>query len=159
MSTRILLPRTTETIDPEIQAIFDAMLTYMTDQDLPNCNAFANWVGNGTNLGISATQRNGNRFNYTYFIQGPSVSVQPVNPALGPGATMQFSATALNADGTPDTTATFTWSMTPGQPGSIDANGLYTAPATIATQMTSSIVCSLVGQPNAWTTATLSLHP
>jgi len=54
-----------------------------------------------------------------------SVSIFPTSVSLAPGATEQFSETVSNA-GDPSVT----WRALAG---SIDANGLYTAPATVGT--------------------------
>lgn len=58
-----------------------------------------------------------------------SVSVSPSSAGLNPGATQQFTATALDQFNDPlATQPTITWSLDPLSAGTIDANGLYTAP-------------------------------
>jgi hypothetical protein len=74
----------------------------------------------------------------TFVVLGPSVDiipplpygVSPVAVSLGPGQTQQFVASLPS-----------TWSISPAT-GSIDANGLYTAPASIATQATVTVTAT-----------------
>lgn len=54
-----------------------------------------------------------------------SVSISPTTASLAPGATQQFSATVSNA-----TDTSVTWKA---GTGTVDANGMYTAPATTGT--------------------------
>jgi hypothetical protein len=58
-----------------------------------------------------------------------TVVVQPSNVSLDSNATQQFAATAYDQFGKPMATQpNFAWSLAPLSVGSIDSNGLYTAP-------------------------------
>ncbi len=58
-----------------------------------------------------------------------SVSIGPSVARIAPGATQQFTAAELDQFGQSITTSDpVAWSLPAGTPGSIDANGLYTAP-------------------------------
>lgn len=54
-----------------------------------------------------------------------AVSVSPTSATLALGATQQFSATVQNA-----TDSSVVWSVSPDGAGSVDQNGMFTAPAT-----------------------------
>jgi len=142
-------------VDPQLQAIFDAMLAYMSDT-YPTLNAFASFDANGTNVGVNVTDYSGNRWSYTEFIQGIRVTVEPMGTVLGPGGTQQFNATATNPDGSAVAGAAFVWTMQPGALGTISATGLYTAPATVAANGFDTIRCQHSGGVS-WTTMTVSL--
>lgn len=144
-------------VDPEIKAIFDAMLAYM-GTEYPTCNCFANYDGMGTNMGINCTDTTGNRWSYTEYQQGVRVTITPTGASLGPGQQQQFTATATNPDGTAVAGATFTWSLQPGAAGSVSSAGLYVAPASIAINGSESLRCQLTGG-NSWATMAVSLHP
>ncbi len=63
-----------------------------------------------------------------------SVTVAPANVGLLPNATQQFTATALDQFGSAMATQpTFTWSIDPLGVGSVNSNGLYTAPNSTGT--------------------------
>ena len=58
-----------------------------------------------------------------------SVAVTPTNPSVGDGYQLQLTGVALDQFGKPmDTQPTFTWSLVSGL-GTLDANGVYTAPS------------------------------
>lgn len=141
-------------IDPQIQAIFDATQTYMTANSLPSCNSYVTKSGSGTNMGISCITADGNTYNYTYFVKGVQVLVTPTGATAGPAETVQFTATAQNADGSTVAGATFTWKA---GVGTISATGLYTAPATIAANIPDTVTCTL-SDGSAWSTVTIQLH-
>ncbi len=146
-------------IDPQIQAIFDAMFAYMQTIGVPTCNSWANRTGNGTSYGISVTGLDGSQASQTFFTPGDKVAVTPTNPSLGPGETQQFTATATDADGVDIPSPTFTWRMAAGSPGNVDAaTGLYTAPAAIPNQTTAQVTAAL-SDDSAWTTVMVALHP
>jgi Bacterial Ig-like domain (group 2) len=152
-----MLPKPKD-IDPTIQAIFDAMFNLMQAKGVPTCNAWANQTGNGMGYGVSITGFDGAQVSYSYFTPGSRVVITPPNATVGPGATMQFSATATDANGGDLPGATFTWRMAAGSPGMVDATGLYTAPATITTQ-TSAMLTAALSDNSAWATASIALMP
>jgi hypothetical protein len=127
-----------EMMDPAIQSIFDAMRSYMVANSLPSCSTTASESGSGTTETISCMEANGDSYTYTYFSKGVTVAIQPATVSLGPGGTQQFTATATNPDGSAVAAAAFTWSLLSG-PGSIDASGLYTAPASVSAAANASI--------------------
>ncbi|MBM4781560.1 MAG: hypothetical protein GQE15_28120, partial [Archangiaceae bacterium] len=55
-----------------------------------------------------------------------TITISPTSASIGPGATQQFTATALNATGQPVAGAPITWSVVNGG-GTISASGLFTA--------------------------------
>jgi hypothetical protein len=146
------------TIDPGIQAIFDAMFSYMESIQVPACNSWANLTGNGTSYGISVTASDGSQQSQTYFTPGSKVTVMPTGGNLGPRETQQFTATATDASGAEIAGASFTWSLQAGNPGSVDATGLYTAPATIPNQ-TTALVTAMLSDNTAWSQVMITLHP
>ena len=148
----------TKALDPQVQAIFDAMFAFMDAQDVPTCNAWANRVGNGISYGISATAFDGSQLSNTYFAPGTKVMVAPSNPMLGPNGTQQFTASATDVDGVEIAGATFTWKMQAGSFGTISATGLYTAPASIPAQ-TLAVVVATLSDSSAWSSANITLMP
>lgn len=147
-----------ETIDPGIQAIFDAMFSYMQSISVPSCNSWANHTGNGVSYGISVTASDGSQVNHTYFLPGSKVTVTPTGGNVGPGETVQFAATATDSTGAEIAGASFTWSLQAGNPGSVDATGLYTAPAAVPYQ-TTALVTATLSDGTAWTQVLVTVHP
>lgn len=148
--------------DPEVQAIFDAMTNFMGNE-YNSTAATTTMDGTGTGQSINCVAVDGGKWNYYEFSPGVKVSVSPPTASLGPGGTQQFAASAKNPDGTPVASPTFVWSTITGTSGtspqgSIDANGLYTAPATIAFNASDSLKCAL-GGTQAYVTFMVSLHP
>ena len=79
------------------------------------------------------------------------VSLSPTSATLGASGTQQFTPTV---SGTPNTAVT--WAISPAT-GSIDANGLYTAPASIAAAQTVTVTATSVADPNKSGNATVDL--
>lgn len=81
------------------------------------------------------------------------VSVTPATATLRRSQTQRFAATVTYA-----TDTTVTWSISPNV-GTIDASGLYTAPATITSQQT--VTVTALSRADNWTTgaATITLLP
>src|SRR5207244_4019719 len=82
------------------------------------------------------------------------VSVSPASGTLFVGQTQQFTATVTNA-----TNTAVTWSLSPASAGTISAAGVYTAPASIASQQTVTITATSQADPNKTATATITLAP
>jgi hypothetical protein len=80
-----------------------------------------------------------------------TVSVTPGTGSLYPSGTQQFTATVTNA-----TNTSVTWSA---NLGTISATGLYTAPATIATQQTATITATSAANTGVSGTASITLTP
>ncbi|MFN7925699.1 MAG: malectin domain-containing carbohydrate-binding protein [Bryobacteraceae bacterium] len=76
-----------------------------------------------------------------------NVTVSPSSAALGQGQTQQFGANVA-----------VTWSLSPNV-GSITTSGLYTAPATIASQQTVTVTATSTADPTKSATATVTLTP
>jgi len=152
-----LTPGAREIVDPQVQAIFDAIEAYMATHSLPSCSCSASQSGAGITESLSATEMDGDTYTLQFFTKGTQVLVTPASVSLGPAGTQQFTAAATNPDGTPVASAAFTWALTAG-PGTLDASGLYTAPATIAQAVNATIKATLVdGQ--AWNQVILTVHP
>src|SRR6202142_562350 len=83
-----------------------------------------------------------------------SVSVSPQTVALQAGQTQQFAATVTNAADT-----AVTWSLTPSDAGTIDANGFYAAPSAIASPQTVAVTAASEADPTKTGSATLTLIP
>ena len=143
---------------PDPMPVFDALDVYMAGTQFTSSNASITLDGSGTSHTMNSSDRQGNSITYTERTAGVRVSVNPVTVTLGPGATQQFQASATNPDGTAFPGATFTWSMGAGAHGSVDASGLYTAPASIQAPMTDMLTCTLTGQ-QSWATVSISLNP
>ena len=78
--------------------------------------------------------------------------VIPAGVSLYAGQSQQFAATAACG-------AAVNWSMPSGAPGSLTANGLYTAPASIATQQTVAITATSQASAAFTATAVVTLLP
>ena len=81
----------------------------------------------------------------------PAPSVSPVTVSVAPGGTTQFSVLNLPSG------ATVAWSVSPAT-GSIAANGLYTAPGTVASQTTVTVTAKDSSTQAVFGTATLTLQ-
>ena len=145
----------TKAIDPALQQIFDAMIEFMGTEYV-QVNCYTNYDGTGINCGVNASDTDGNRWSYTEYQKGGRVTITPATATLGPAGTQQFTAAAFNSDGTPADSPVFTWSVSTGALGTVDATGLYTAPATIAA---SSFETVTAGFGTAWSGATITLDP
>jgi hypothetical protein len=137
--------------------VFDALDTYISGTAYTSSNASATVDGSGTMHTMNCQDPSGNSFTYTERTAGTRVSVAPLSASLGPGQTQQFTATAADASGNPIASPTFTWTVASGGLGTVDATGLYTAPATIAAGATDMVTATLAGQ-QAWATVTVALH-
>lgn len=154
MSTPLLIER--EASD-EVRAVFDALIAFMGDTWV-NVNAYASEDPSGAKTcGITAYDAAGNQFTYSERIVGPRVMVEPASVTLGPGATQQFTAAVVDAQGNP-ITGTFTWSLLEGGTGTLSPSGFYTAPATINASSTS-FVTAVDTVSGASATATVGLNP
>ena len=90
----------------------------------------------------------------TLTLQGPttvSVTVSPSSVSLTSGQTQQFTAAVQNA-----ATMAVTWSISP-QLGTIDTNGVYTAPALINSAAKVTVTATSVSDPTKSSTASISL--
>jgi len=142
-----------------VQPIFDAIEQYMSDNGYIQLNATEQQDGAGKNQTVLAIDPLGVKVNYTLYSPGVRIVISPPSANLGPGGAMQFAATAQNADGSAVTPVpTFTWAVVPGAIGTIDGNGLYRAPSSIASNAADSCKCSATGT-QAYTVFTVSLHP
>ena len=83
-------------------------------------------------------------------LAGP-VSITPRTVSLYQGQTQQFTATVHGT-----TNQAVTWSMS-GTAGSISSAGLYTAPASVASNQTITVTATSVATPTEFQTATVSL--
>ena len=83
-----------------------------------------------------------------------SVSIAPASVALTAGQTQLFAANVANSFN-----AAVTWAIASGGAGSISAAGVYTAPATIATQQTVTVTATSVEDPTKISSATITLSP
>lgn len=81
-----------------------------------------------------------------------AVVVSPTTATLNANETQQFSATVSNT-----TNTAVTWTIS--GPGSIDATGLYTAPATITNQQTVTVMATSQANSSVSGTATVTLLP
>jgi hypothetical protein len=81
-----------------------------------------------------------------------SVSLGPANTSLSATQTQQFTATVTGSSNT-----SVSWSLSP-QVGTI-ANGLYTAPATIATAQTVVVTATSAADPTKSASASIALTP
>jgi hypothetical protein len=83
------------------------------------------------------------------------VTVTPPTATLGPSQTQTFTA---NVAGSLNTAVT--WSIPGGSPGSINAStGVYTAPASVASQQNVTVTATSQADPSKTATATVTLTP
>ena len=80
----------------------------------------------------------------------PTITVNPSSVTLSNGQQQAFSASVQNATGG------VTWSISP-QSGTIDTNGLYTAPAQVASTVKVTVTATLTSNPAVTGTATITL--
>ncbi len=83
-----------------------------------------------------------------------SVSVTPSTSTLYAGQTQAFTATVTNAGN-----SQVTWSISPAGVGTVTPSGLYTAPASIATQQTVTVIAASQVDPARSASATVTLVP
>jgi hypothetical protein len=154
-------------IDPQIQAIFDAMTVYMQTNKIPSMNTQSTLTGNAVSQTVNCTKLNGDSYTYSYFTKGTSVIVSPASTSLGPNQTQQFTAIVYNPDGS-IALGPVSWSMVNG-PGSIDqTTGLYTAPGNITSPVNANVRAMYFPPPAkapgpapaaGWSTAAIEVHP
>lgn len=85
---------------------------------------------------------------------GIRVSVAPATATVGTGESFQFNASLTN-DSVPNDV---TWSVKEGSTaGTVTANGLYTAPATVPATPTATVVATSIKDPSRTGTATVSI--
>ena len=82
-----------------------------------------------------------------------SVAVNPTSPALAATQSQQFSASVTGGSGN----TAVTWSLSPTV-GTLSNTGLYSAPATIATQQTVTVTATSVADPTKSASATITLR-
>jgi hypothetical protein len=106
----------------------------------------------------SQTAANVNAFAIVTILAHITVSVQPGNAAIGPGAKLQFTASVAG-----DANSQVAWSITggacgtPGVCGTIDASGLYTAPSTAPSPAVFTIVATSSADPSQSGAASVTL--
>jgi hypothetical protein len=144
-------------VSPTIQAVFDALKAVLAeDPNYTNVNSFASKDAGGTGQSITITDKYGSTATYSERITTGRVFLDPTSASLGPGETQTFAATTLDGNGAP-VPATVTWSLQAGALGSVDAAGVYTAPATITATSLESLTAKDAADASA--TASISLHP
>ncbi len=97
-------------------------------------------------------------YSVTTFVLNPGVTVTMTPPAasLRSGATKQFAVTVTGAT---DTSVAWSVSCSGGNCGTVDATGLFTAPATISTADTVTVTATSNAYPSESTTAKVNLMP
>jgi uncharacterized protein (TIGR03437 family) len=81
-----------------------------------------------------------------------SISISPTTASLGPGESVQFTATVLNSDLT-----TVRWSISPAS-GTISDTGLYTAPTLISGSQTVRVTATANADSSKSATATVTIN-
>ena len=82
------------------------------------------------------------------------VSVTPGSATLYAGQTRQLVASVANA-----ANIAVTWAVVPAAAGTVSATGLYTAPATVATQQTVTVSAASQADPSKSASSTITLTP
>lgn len=82
------------------------------------------------------------------------VSVAPSSAKLYASQQQQFTATVINTSN-----SAVNWTISPAGAGTVDSNGLYTAPATINSQQTVTLTATSVADPTKSASATVTLLP
>lgn len=139
-----------------VQAVFDALDAFMAGTEYTNSNATVTVDGGGLTHTINASDKAGNSVTYTERTAGKRVAITPGTATLTAGGTQQFTASATDETGAAIAGATFVWSMFAGALGTVDATGLYTAPATLAANGMDSVTATLTGE-QAWASVTVAL--
>jgi len=98
--------------------------------------------------GNSTFANNGDPFD------GITVSVSPSTATLLAAQTQQFTVAVNNS-----ANSAVTWTITPAGLGTISSSGLYTTPATVATQQTVTITATSQADTSKFGTATVTLTP
>lgn len=143
-------------VPPEIQTVFDGLRAILaTNPDFVNVNAYASVDANGNNVGVNITDKYGSSKQYSERATTGKVFLDPMSASAGPGQTVQFAATTLDATGTA-VPATVTWTLQAGALGTVSATGLYTAPATITGPAADYVTAK--DAANASATASIQLH-
>jgi hypothetical protein len=83
-----------------------------------------------------------------------SVAVSPSTATLSANQQQQFTATVTGS-----TNTAVTWSIQPAGAGSVSASGLYTAPASIASQTVVQVIATRVADPSKTASAAITLNP
>jgi len=145
-----------KSVDPTIQAVFDALLNVLAaDPNRVNVNSYASKDASGQTTSITITDKFGSSETYSNRIVIGKVYLDPTSGSLGPGETLQFTATTVDDTGAA-VPATVTWSLQSGAVGSVDTTGLYTAPATITIASTDYVTAK--DATNSSATASVALH-
>jgi RHS repeat-associated protein len=131
--------------DSQIQIVVPEVPLYSC-YDPVNCNTYL-YVYTGT--GYS---------NYVNFTEANSVQLSPATAAVYAGQTQAY--TLVVASSPVSLPGWTTWSIVPAGVGTIDQNGLYTAPASISSQQSVTVIGTVeIDPPSATATATITLEP
>jgi hypothetical protein len=141
-------------VDPAIQKILDDMMAYMGTTYV-NCNASTSQDSMAITQTFSSVDVQGNRVTYSAYTVGNRVSVSPASASMQAGKTQQFTASVTDPNGNPISGATFNWSLSAGALGTVDANGLYTAPATLTAASSEQVTAQMSG---ALSSATVTVN-
>ena len=111
----------------------------------------ATWTTPDTATVRAVSQADPNKtMSITFSIPAVAVGVSPASPTVILGATLQFTAPVGNA-----TNTAVTWSMTGA--GTISSTGLYTAPATLTTPSSATVIATSVADPTKSAGTTLTI--
>jgi RHS repeat-associated protein len=138
----------TVTFTSTTQSICTVSGTTATFITIGTCTIDANQAGNSTYAAATMVPQ-------SFQVISPlTVSVTPPSPTLSAGETQQFTATVTNTSNT-----AVTWSISPAGTGTLSATGLYTAPATIATQQTLTVTATSQANSSQSASVTVTLSP
>lgn len=141
----------------DVEAVFKSLLDFMGN-DYTDGSVYAVVAPDKTsvNCTINCTDKANNQWTYSERITGPRTQINPNAATLGPNGQQQFTASVVNPDGSPVASPQITWST--NGPGTVDATGLYKAPVTIASNITTTVTAlDTASQSSA--SATVNLHP
>jgi hypothetical protein len=140
----------------DISKLFEEPIDLMA-QRWTSANVYATIEPSAIQCGVTCSDSTRNQFTYTQRITGPRVSLDPPAADLAKGQTQQFTATVVNPDGSPIAGATVVWTLAEGARGTVDAGGLYTAPAELAANSTEYLTATHQ-ERGSFAAATISLH-
>jgi RHS repeat-associated protein len=164
------------TISPTSATLYGSQTQQFTATLLNGCGSSVTWSINPAGMGtisasglytapatiatpetvtVTATSQAASASATVNLLPPVAVTVSPASVTLSDGSQQQqFTASVANA-----ANSAVTWSISPSGTGTIDATGIYTAPATIPAQQTVTVTAISQADPTKSASATITLTP